>query len=65
VTFTPETHERDLAAARALLSRAPLGTFVITYNGLGGRFPRGYEQIDVASRLPGTLRLWKKHEHVS
>ena len=60
VTFTPEARRNDIAAARTLLSLAPLGTFVITYNGLGGRFPQEYEQIDVVSRLPGTLRLWKK-----
>jgi SAM-dependent methyltransferase len=59
-TFTPETHRRDIIAVNALLARAPLGTFVITYNGFGGKVPRGYEQIDVATRLPGTLRLWKK-----
>jgi hypothetical protein len=61
VTFTPEAHRKGVAAASALLSRAPSGTFVITYNGLGGQFPESYEQIDVAKRLPGTLRLWKAH----
>jgi SAM-dependent methyltransferase len=61
VIFSPETQRRDLEAAAALLSRAPLGTFVITYNGYGGTIPPGYEQIDVTARLPGTLRLWKKH----
>ena len=60
VAFTAETRRRDIAAARALLSSAPVGTFVITYNGLGGPFPEGYEQIEVAPRLPGTLRLWKQ-----
>lgn len=60
VTFTPQTQSRDVAAMTALLSRAPRGTFVITYNGFGGKFPPGYEQIDVADRLPGTLRFWKQ-----
>jgi predicted RNA methylase len=60
LTFSRTTYEADIAAARTLLSQAPPGTFVITYNGFGGTFPSGYEQIDVARRLPGTLRLWKK-----
>jgi SAM-dependent methyltransferase len=60
VTVTPETYSRDVAAATALLSRAPVSTFVVTYNGFGGQVPPGYDQIDVATRLPGTLRLWKK-----
>lgn len=62
VTFTTESQRRDVAVTAALLSRARPGTFVITYNGFGGSVPRGYEQIDVATRLPGTLRLWKKME---
>jgi SAM-dependent methyltransferase len=62
VVFNHETQRRDMEAVAALLSRAPAGTFVITYNGYGGTIPPGYEQIDVAARLPGTLRLWKKHE---
>ena len=60
LTFTPETHRRDIAAVHALLSRAPDGTFLITYNGFGGKVPSDYRQIDMTSRLPGTLRLWKK-----
>ncbi len=62
LAFTPETHKRDIIAVNALLARAPLGTIVITYNGFGGKVPVGYEQIDVATRLPGTLRLWKKQD---
>ena len=61
VVFSPETQRRDIEAVAALLSQAPLGTFVITYNGYGGTIPAGYEQVDVAVHLPGTLRLWKKH----
>jgi SAM-dependent methyltransferase len=62
MALTPEAHARDVAAAAASLSRAPVGTFAITLNGFGGKVPAGYEQIDVARRLPGTLRLWKKQE---
>jgi hypothetical protein len=60
LAFTPETLSVDIAAVTEVLSRAPLGTFVITYNGFGAPPPPSYEQIDVCLRLPGTLRLWKK-----
>ncbi|MFO7303553.1 MAG: hypothetical protein DIU54_014160 [Acidobacteriota bacterium] len=57
---TDEDVQRDLDATVGLLARAPAGTFVVTYNGFGGSFPPGYEQLVMARRLPGTLRLWKK-----
>lgn len=60
IAFTPETHRQDLAHVTALLSRAPVGTFVVAYRGFGDKAPPGYEQLDVALHLPGTLRLWKK-----
>jgi predicted RNA methylase len=60
VRFTTESQQRDVAATAALLERASAGTFVLTYNGFGGSVPSSYEQLDAASGLPGTLRLWKK-----
>ncbi len=60
VTFSTDTQRRDIAAVAAMLARAPAGTVAITYNGFGGTIPPDYQQIDVATRLPGTLRLWKK-----
>lgn len=60
LAFTPETFARDVAAATAFLAQAPVGTFALTLNGFGGSVPAGYVQLDVARRLPGTLRLWKK-----
>jgi SAM-dependent methyltransferase len=58
--FTAEGFAEDVAAVTALLSGARTGTFVITLNGFGGPVPSSYEQLDIARRLPGTLRLWKK-----
>jgi SAM-dependent methyltransferase len=58
--FAAEAFARDVAAATACLSGAPAGTFVITLNGIGGRVPDEYVQLDVARHLPGTLRLWRK-----
>jgi len=60
VAFTRETYRADVAAVTELLSRAPLGTLVITYNGFGGRVPRDYEQIDAGLGVRGNLRLWRK-----
>lgn len=60
VSYSDESYEGDVGAAFMFLSHAPAGTFVITLNGYGGKFPRTYEQIDIGLGLPGTLRLWKK-----
>ena len=50
----------DVAAAEDLLRRAPAGTWILTYNGFGGRMPAGYELVRVDWKLAGVLRLWRK-----
>lgn len=60
VVFSKQTLARDLLAVTHLLSLAPAGTIVITYNGFGGRLPRCYEQLSVDVRFPCALRLWRK-----
>ena len=60
VPFNDQTLARDLFAMTHLLSLAPAGTLVITYNGFGGALPRSYEQIAVDVRFPCALRLWRK-----
>jgi len=60
VAFTPEGHSADIASVTSLLSSASAGTLVVTYNGIGGRFPPGYLEVDVVRGLPGTLRLWRR-----
>lgn len=50
----------DVAAAERLLRRTAVGTWVLTFNGFGGRMPEGYELIRVDWELPGPLRLWKR-----
>jgi SAM-dependent methyltransferase len=65
VAFTSETYMRDVTTMTALLSRARLGTLLITFNGFGGKVPPAYQEIDSARRLPGTLRLWRKQEQGS
>jgi hypothetical protein len=60
VAFTRETYCADILAVTEVLARAPMGTLVITLNGFGGKFPPGYDQIDIGLGLQGTLRLWRK-----
>lgn len=60
VSFSRESGDRDVRAVVQVLTLAPPGTVVITYNGFGGRLPSSYEQIDVDVTLPRALRLWRK-----
>jgi hypothetical protein len=43
-----------------LFTRAPAGTYVIKYNGFGGRLPGSYQRVSVALDMPNTLRMWRK-----
>jgi hypothetical protein len=54
----------DLAALRQHLLGAPLGTYVVTYNGFGGRFPAAYRELRVDREFSCVLRLWRKEERV-
>jgi hypothetical protein len=58
--FASTRHAADVAAAEELLRRVPSGTWVLTYNGFGGRIPVGYELVRVDWKLDGVLRLWRK-----
>lgn len=60
VVFSEQTYTRDVDAMTRFLSRAPVGTLVITYNGYGGDLPRTYEEIRVDLTFRAALRLWKK-----
>jgi SAM-dependent methyltransferase len=53
---------RDTAAFCEILECAPIGTHVLTYNGLGVRMPKGYRTVRVDRELPNVLRLWAKSE---
>lgn len=60
VELGPDRYARDLAAAQELLESAPAGTWVLTYNGLGGELPPGYRPHWLDRELPNELCLWKK-----
>jgi len=58
--FTDTRYADDVAAAEDLLRNVPVGTWILTYNGFGGRLPAGYELVRVDWELRGVLRLWRK-----
>jgi predicted RNA methylase len=60
-TACTETRYADhVAAAEDLLRGVRAGTWVVTYNGFGGRMPAGYRVVHVDRTLRGDLRLWRK-----
>lgn len=60
VELSRERYERDTAAVESFLRTAKDGTYVIAYNGFGGRLPEGYSELRVARDLPHVLRLSRK-----
>lgn len=60
VELSRARYDRDVAAVEDLLRRAPLGTYIVTYNSFGGRLPTGYDEVRVARDLPAVLRMWRK-----
>lgn len=60
VELSAERYARDLRAVRELLSAARAGSYVLTYNGLGGKLPAGYQTVCIDRELPNVLRLWRK-----
>jgi hypothetical protein len=60
VELNPSRFRRDLRSFRSLVASLPLGAHVLTYNGVGGRFPDCLEQRRVDRELPAALRLFQK-----
>ncbi len=60
VELSDERHRRDVAFVQSFLEKARVGTYVIGYNGFGGRMPTAYAQIRVDREMPHMLRLWMK-----
>jgi predicted RNA methylase len=60
VELGEECFHRDVTATEELLRRAARGTYVVTYNGFGGRVPDSYEKIRVDRTLPNMLRMFRK-----
>lgn len=51
---------REFAALKQHLDNAPVGTWVITYNGMGGPLHPSYERVRVDRELPHLLCMWRK-----
>jgi hypothetical protein len=60
VELSQERFFRDVASTIHWLSVAPPRTYVLTYNGFGGRLPRCYVPVRAAGGLPCALKLWRK-----
>ena len=53
-------YDRELLAVVHWLSQAPVGTYVLTYNGLGTDLPLAYREIRADQGFPCNLRLYRK-----
>jgi hypothetical protein len=60
VELSSDRYVEHVSAAEELLRRAPVGTYLLTYNGFGGRVPTSYAPIMGERRLPCVLRMWQK-----
>jgi SAM-dependent methyltransferase len=60
VEFGQDRYFREIGALEAFLGDAPVGTFVVTYNGFGGRLPGNYAELRVDRELPNVLRISRK-----
>lgn len=53
-------YDRELSNLEDWLGRAPVGTYILTYNGLGIDLPRTYTQVRADTAFPCNLRLYRK-----
>jgi hypothetical protein len=60
VELSPERFAHDIAVVEEFFARVSAGTYVIKYNGFGGRLPASYQRVSVALDMPNTLRMWRK-----
>lgn len=60
-----DRYKREISAAERFIEHAPRGTFLVTYNGFGGRVADSYEEVAVDRDLPYELRMWRKTRQTS
>ena len=60
VELSEARFHRDVAVMEDLLEVAAPGTWVLVYNGFGGRMPFSYEPVRTDFDGPYALRLWHK-----
>jgi hypothetical protein len=62
VELTPQRYERDLQFALDALARAPVGTRVVTYHGIGRDLPPCYERRRCEVGGSDVLELWVREQ---
>jgi SAM-dependent methyltransferase len=60
VELGPQRFDRDVAVIEQFFEAAPVGTYVIKYNGFGGRMPGSYDEVGADREMPNPLRMWRK-----
>jgi SAM-dependent methyltransferase len=50
----------DIGLVERLLASAPVGTYVMTYNGFGGIIPDDYDEVRLDLELPCVLRMARR-----
>ncbi len=60
VELSAERFRQELRHFRALVATMPIGTYILSYNGVGGRLPDSLAEVRVDRTLPATLRLLQK-----
>jgi predicted RNA methylase len=60
-----DRYKREIAEAERFIEHAPRGTFLVTYNGFGGRVPDSYEQVAIDRDHRYELRMWRKTRQTS
>jgi SAM-dependent methyltransferase len=53
-------YESDVRLTERLLTELPVGTYLITYNGFGGRVPGTFRCVRRARDLPNELEIWRQ-----
>lgn len=53
-------YDSDVRSTERMLGAVPVGTYLITYNGFGGRVPETFGRVRVARDLPNMLEVWRK-----
>lgn len=53
-------YDRELRAVQAWLSQVPVGTYILTYNGLGTDIPPAFRELRTDESFPCNLRLYRK-----
>jgi hypothetical protein len=60
VEHTECRYDRELLAVEHWLSQVPVGTYALTYNGLGTELPPTFSELRTDQSFPCNLRLYRK-----